>query len=254
MLAATRLSHPEIWERGEDLDEDVWPEYNRHGDVLNRFWGRLSGAFGAFQFVLYDEEADELLAEAHTIPCAWDGTAAGLPDGIDGLVEDAFALAERGGQANALGVLAAEIPPRHQGRRLSGVVLDAMRGIAREHRLPDLIAPVRPNWKERYPLVAIDRYAAWQTDEGLPFDPWLRVHARLGGTLLRPEPESLLITGAVQEWESWVGMAFPETGAYVFPHGLTTVAIDREADLGRYWEPNVWVRHAAEAGAAEAPD
>ena len=46
------------------------------------------------------------------------------------------------------------------------------------------------------------------------------MHARLGGTLLRPEPESLLITGAVPEWESWVGMAFPETGEYVFPHGL----------------------------------
>ena len=40
-----------------------------------------------------------------------------------------------------------------------------MRGIAREHGLPDLIAPVRPNWKERYPLVAIDQYASWQTDE-----------------------------------------------------------------------------------------
>jgi hypothetical protein len=248
VLAATRLSHPELWERGRDLDADVWPEYNRHGDVLNRFWSRLPEEFPSYQFVLYDEETDELLAEAHTIPCAWDGTAAGLPAGIDGLIADAFGLADRGRSADTLGVLAAEIPPRHQGRRLSGVVLDAMRGIAREHGLGQLIAPVRPNWKERYPLVPIDRYAAWET-EGLPFDPWLRVHVRLGGALLRPEPESLLITGSVAEWEEWVELPFPETGNYVFPHGLATVAIDREAGVGRYWEPNVWVRHNAEPGA-----
>jgi hypothetical protein len=29
----------------------------------------------------------------------------------------------------------------------------------------------------------------------------------------------------------------------VFPEGLATVHIDREADLGSYWEPNVWMIH-----------
>jgi hypothetical protein len=41
-------------------------------------------------------------------------------------------------------------------------------------------------------------------------------------------------------------MAFPESGSYVFPHGLAPVEIDRDQDLGRYWEPNVWVRHRVE--------
>ena len=61
--------------------------------------------------------------------------------------------------------------------------------------------------------------------------------------MLKPEPESLRITGSVAEWEEWTEMAYPETGEYVFPQGLATVAIDREADVGRYWEPNVWMRH-----------
>ena len=47
------------------------------------------------------------------------------------------------------------------------------------------------------------------------------------------------------EWESWTGMAFPVSGDYVFPEGLATVHIDRDADLGRYWEPNVWMEHRA---------
>ena len=29
------------------------------------------------------------------------------------------------------------------------------------------MAPVRPTWKERYPLVPIERYAAWRRPDGL---------------------------------------------------------------------------------------
>ncbi len=62
--------------------------------------------------------------------------------------------------------------------------------------------------------------------------------------MLKPEPQSLRITGTVDEWEGWTELAFPESGVYVFPQGLATLAVDREADAGRYWEPNVWMRHA----------
>jgi len=53
--------------------------------------------------------------------------------------------------------------------------------IARGHGLGALVAPVRPNWKERYPLVPIERYSEWRRDDGLLFDPWMRVHERLEG-------------------------------------------------------------------------
>ena len=67
------------------------------------------------------------------------------------------------------------------------------------------------------------------------------MHERAGATVLRPEPESLRITGSVAEWEDWVGMQFPEDGVYTFPGGLAPLTIDEGA--GRYWEPNVWMRH-----------
>jgi hypothetical protein len=38
-------------------------------------------------------------------------------------------------------------------------------------------------------------------------------------------------------------MAFPESGDYVFPGGISPLAIDREADRGTYLEPNVWMIH-----------
>lgn len=219
---------------------EVWPEYNRHGEVTNRFWPRLNEDFPDFQFVLLDEDEGVVLAEGHTIPCRWDGTVEGLPKGIDGLLEDAFAPSS---PPTALSALAIEIPPAHRGRRLSGTMIEGMASIARSHGFRDLVAPLRPSWKERYPLTPIERYAAWTREDGLPFDPWLRTHVRLGAELLRPEPRALRIAGTVAEWEGWVGMAFPESGTYVFPHGLAPLEVDRDADLGTYFEPNVWARH-----------
>jgi hypothetical protein len=117
-----------------------------------------------------------------------------------------------------------------------------MAGLGRAHTLSSLIAPVRPSWKERYPLTPIERYADWRREVGLLFDPWLRVHERAGASILRPEPESLRITGTTGEWEEWVGMRFLEDGDYTFPGGLAPLTI--RDGVGRYWEPNVWMHHA----------
>ena len=240
MKAATVAERPDLAEPAWELTRDVLPEYNNHGDVLNRYWGRLTDEQPHFQFHLVGEDG-EILARARSIPVRWDGTVDDLPAGIDGAIARGF---DEGG-ANVLCALVIMIPRNLQGRGLSSAALEAMLAIARRHALGALIAPVRPSWKERYPLVPIERYAAWRRPDGRAFDPWLRVHERLGATVLRPEPRSLRITGTVAEWEGWTGMSFPESGDYWFPGGLATVAIDREADEGRYWEPNVWMRHAA---------
>jgi GNAT superfamily N-acetyltransferase len=236
--AFTVAERPDLDEQGSRLIGDAFPEYNYHGDVLNRYWGRLTEERPDFQFHLVGD-GEEILARGHSIPVRWDGAVDGLPDGIDGAIAGGFG--ESG--ANTLCALLIAIPRDLQQRGLSSAALEAMVAIARRHGLGSLIAPVRPTWKVRYPLVPIERYAEWRRDDGLLFDPWLRVHERLGATLLRAEPRSLRITGTVAEWESWTAMSFPETGEYWFPGGLATVAIDRGADEGRYWEPNVWMRH-----------
>jgi len=180
------------------------------------------------------------VARARSIPIRWDGAVEGLPAGIDGAIERGF---EQDG-ADVLCALLIVVSPKAQRRGLSRLALEAMIAIAREHDLDGVGAPVRPSWKERYPLTPIERYARWRRADGLPFDPWMRVHERLGATILKPEPQSLRITGTVAEWESWIELPLPESGEYVFSQGLAPVAVDREADFGRYWEPNVWMRHA----------
>jgi len=90
-VAAVRYSdRPQLWGRIGGLSAEVWPEYNRHGDVLNRYWDRLYEDFPEYQFVLYDDEDDQVLAEGHTIPCTWDGTVEGLGPGIDATIAAGF--------------------------------------------------------------------------------------------------------------------------------------------------------------------
>jgi hypothetical protein len=234
-----------VLERAWELIQDTLPEYNNHGDVLNEYWGRLVEEAPDFQATLLD--GDEPLARIRSIPVRWDGTVEGLPKGIDGAI--ACGLDE--GRANVLCALLIQVRGDVQSRGLSRVSLEWMVGNARAHGLGAVIAPVRPSWKERYPLVPIERYAAWRREDGLLFDPWMRVHERLGADVLKPEPESLHITGTVAEWEEWVEMPFPDSGEYVFPQGLATVRIDRGRDLGEYWEPNVWMRHRVTPTAAK---
>jgi GNAT superfamily N-acetyltransferase len=234
---------PELWDDTEALSRAVWPEYNLHGPVLGSYWNSLIDDFPAYQFVLFDEDQDEVLAEGHTLPCPWDGTPDGLGDGIDAMTVAAFEAAASGREPTALCAMAAEINPRFQGRGLANRMLEAMSQIAREARLTNLIAPVRPSFKDRYPITPIERYVAWTRENGEPFDPWIRVHTRRGGQIVKPIPQSLLITGTVREWEQWTSMQFPESGEYTFPGGLAPVDIDRDQDRGTYWEPNVWIVH-----------
>ncbi|HUA03040.1 MAG TPA: hypothetical protein VMB27_03990 [Solirubrobacteraceae bacterium] len=234
---------PELWEGLEALSSQVWPEYNLHGEVLGANWWRLEEEFPDFQFVLYDAEAQEVIAEGHTIPCDWDGTTSGLGEGIDAMMMAGFEARAAGRRPMALGALAAEILPRFQGGGLADRMLEAMSELGRDAGLGHLIAPVRPSMKHRYPITPIERYVTWTRENGEPFDPWIRVHVRRGGQIVKPVANSMHIAGTVAEWEGWTGMRFPDDGRYTFPDGLAPVEIDHARDLGSYWEPNVWIVH-----------
>lgn len=240
--AVTLAERPDL--RGQGVpDEQVWPEYNLHGDVLMRLWPRLYDDLPEFQCLLRDEHTGEVVAEANTAPCWWDGTPGGLSEGIDATVTDVFERLDTAAPVNTLCALAAKVVPNARGQGLASTVLVTMGRIAASHGFAYLVAPVRPSWKERYPITPIERYVTWRRDDGMLLDPWMRVHERLGARLGPALPRSLRITGTVADWESWTGLMFPESGQYVFPQALAPVTIDRAADQGRYWEPNVWMIH-----------
>jgi GNAT superfamily N-acetyltransferase len=218
------------------LARRTFPEYMNHNVPGERYWGRLYDEFPDFQLGLL--EGDELVAELHSVPTAWDGSDADLPSGWDEAFLRAF---EAGRPADVLCALAISVRPDRQGGRLSSVMLEAMRDAARSHGLRELIAPVRPTSKSSYPLIPIERYLRWRRPDGSHFDPWLRVHERVGGEIFAPAATSMTMEWPVANWEEWTGMRFPEDGDYVFPGALAPLYV--RAGVGRHVEPNVWVRH-----------
>jgi len=219
-----------------------WPAFMRQGKVVRRYWGSLNTTRPEFQVVLVDAAREAVLAKGHAIPIGWDGDDATLPAGIDAVLKQS--LLEPPRRPTTLCALAVVVAPAERGRGLSALVLRKLRDVAARHGLRDLVAPVRPTRKSLYPFTPIERYLRWTDAHGLPFDPWLRVHVRLGGRVLGVAPRSMVVAGTVAEWERWSGVRFGASGPYPVPGALRPVAIDREGDAGRYEEPNVWVHHA----------
>ena len=240
MLVVPYSERPDLVERLGEV-EDVWPEFLHHTDAtFNALWGRVRREFPDLQLVLYDDDSDTLVGRGQTIPFRWDGTFEDLPNGVDGVVRRVF---EAGGEPTTLSALVAVVDPRYQGRGLSILVIESMRRVAAEHGLDALVAPVRPTLKASHPLIPMENYLGWRRADGQLFDPWLRVHERLGGEILGVCPGSLVVEGSVADWEEWTGMAFPGSGSYVVEGALVPVEVDRDKDVGRYVEPNVWMRH-----------
>jgi GNAT superfamily N-acetyltransferase len=243
-----RLVQPKDRPDYDDLVADVadlsWPAFMLHDPVADRYWGDLFERFADFQFSLLAPDQDVLVGMGNSVPLAWTGDLADLPgEGWDWAFAQAVADHAAGRAPTLQCALQIALPPASQGQGISRLMVQAMRQIGAAHGFRQLIAPVRPSHKSRYPLIAMDRYVTWTTDDGLPFDPWLRVHARLGAKIVKVCHKAMTITGSIGEWQAWTGLHFPESGPYVVPGALNPVTMDVEADRGVYIEPNVWMVH-----------
>ena len=205
-----------------------------HNAMGWKYWRRLYDEFPEFQLALLDN--GELVAEVHALSVPVDGNE--LPSGWD----EAFERGMEAGGGNVLSLLAISVAPSRRGGGLATPADHAARAAAKQAGLESVIAPVRPTLKERYPLIPIDEFITWRRDDGAHLDPWLRVHERVGGTIERAAPESMLIEAAVPEWEAWTKMVFPADGTYVVPGMLAPLEV--RGGVGVHVEPNVWVRHS----------
>ncbi|HET9507128.1 MAG TPA: hypothetical protein VFO81_04225 [Gaiellaceae bacterium] len=228
---------PDLRERRfEELSQRTFPTFMHYNEPGGKYWGRLYDEFPDFQVALV--EGDELVAEAHALPVAWDGSLDDLPSGWD----EAFVrgmTSDR--EPTVLSALAISVNPARQGQGVSQRMIQAFRDTARAAELTGVIAPVRPTLKERYPLIPIETYMEWRREDGTHFDPWIRIHERLGAVIVAAAPRSMVMRAPVADWEEWTGMRFPADGEYVFPGALATLVV---ADgVGTHVEPNVWLRH-----------
>ena len=237
---------PEQEKIQNEVTSELWPEFIFHDPVSNANWHKLFELFPEFQISLMSNY--EVIGIANCIPYYWNKSFEKLPDrGWDWVFGKGINDKLNKIRANTLNGLQIAVSKKHQGKGISSLVLKEMISLARDNGFKYVTTPVRPVLKSEYPLTSIDNYIKWRREDGLPFDPWLRVHVRLGGKIIKPCHKSMYITGTVNEWEEWTNMKFFETGRYVIRGALKPVKINIEKNSGEYTEPNVWVLHEVNA-------
>jgi GNAT superfamily N-acetyltransferase len=223
------------------LFADGWPTFISADHEVKKFIGRAREYFPALELALLHDEV--LVASGWAVPIRWGGDPADLPTGYTDALAQAVVEHEEGIAPDTLVVMAAQVRPDMRSRGLANELLIAMNELAGEQGFTRVIAPVRPTLKAQYPLTPIETFASWTQSDGAPLDQWLRTHWRLGARIIATAPESMTMTGTVAEWETWTKLAFPSSGQYIIPEGLSVLNIDRDQDLGIYVEPNVWMQH-----------
>lgn len=224
----------------DEVSVPSWPEFMMNDDVANSNWQPLHNKFPVYQFALIDKGSEKWIAVGNSIPVHFSGALDNLPDkGWDWALSSGIKAQKK---ANMLCALAIQIVPAYRGGGLSQTMIRVMREIGKNQGLEKLIAPVRPNKKCDYPLLDMDLYIEWVKD-GKPFDPWLRVHHRLGARIIKVCHKAMHISGNIQTWEGWTGLTFQSSGDYIVPGALSPVTIDIENDRGVYIEANVWMVH-----------
>jgi hypothetical protein len=244
---ATIAERPAMKSRFADPAAEPWPAFMNEDPIAWLYFSDVRSAHPEYGLIAYDDAAPEqAIARAFCVPFAWDGDPAlgELPaDGWDGVIWRSARDRQIGQKPNLVSALEITVPANLQGTGLSGKMLAAMRDNVKRLGFKDLVAPVRPNRKHLVPDMPIGEYAALVRGDGLPQDPWLRVHARAGGQIVGTCKRAMVIPGTLQEWRSWTGLPFDQPGPVVVPGALVPVQSSPEHDYAVYVEPAVWVHH-----------
>ena len=246
------LSISSLAERGDlaavfDEFPDSWPEFMYHDAISDQLFDLLVAAHPTSNLIAVDPaDTARPIARACAFPFSWPGHPdAGLPPGgydhvlLSGAA-DLVAGRSRGRIAAALEVT---VRPDQRGLGRSGQMLAALRRTLTELGYDSLVVPVRPSEKHRYPDESMSTYLDRVRPDGLPADPWLRTHVRVGATIAGIAETSMTIAAPLPQWRRWTGLPFDVDGPVAVPLGLVPVHCDLARGIGTYVEPNVWVHH-----------
>lgn len=241
LLVTTAERRPDLTPLLDDFND--WPAFMRRDPMSPLYYRDVISAHPGFVLIAVDRaRPDRLVAKGYSVPFTWEHDT--LPaGGWDEVVLTATHDRLAGRTGTLVSALEISIRPDLRGEGLSSVMLAAMRHNTAERGYSGLVAPVRPSAKHRHPHLPIRDYADLRRDDGLPADPWLRVHVRAGGRVAGVSVRAMTIAGGLADWREWTGLPFDATGPVEVPGALVPVHCDTAHDHAVYCEPCVWVRH-----------
>ncbi|WP_243083645.1 N-acetyltransferase [Streptomyces sp. 891-h] len=233
---------PELTGRLYEIDED-WPAFIAHDLAASALLHRVPEDFPHYCVVA--TEGARVIARGFSVP--FDAREPGreeAPDqGWDRVLTWAHTDRRLGRPGTVASALEITVDRAHLGRGLSYRMLEAMRAAVRGQGHRTLLAPVRPTAKHLRPGLPMADYIRELRPDGLPADPWLRVHIRAGGTVEKVAPASMTVSASLDQWREWTGLPFDRAGDVRVPGALVPVHCDPAHGRAVYVEPNVWVRH-----------
>lgn len=230
---------------GEIVAPDI-AEFLYHDSVSVALFDAVRERYPEYTVIAADPgEPNVPVAVLYTAPFTWhsDPAVELPPGGYDAVLLAAAEDHLAGRRGNVVSALLAMVRPELRGRRLSPLMLDAARRNAAGLGHSSLVAPVRPTRKYLEPHVPMHEYATRTRPDGLPEDPWLRVHARAGGTFVHVAPSSMTVCAPLAKWREWTGLPFDTAGEVEVTGGLVPAYCDPTHDTAVYVEPNVWYHH-----------
>jgi hypothetical protein len=242
----TLAERPDLAPHVEGFHDEEVAEFLYHDPVSVALFVGLVQRYPEFTLMALDPAGEPPVAMVCTVPFTTsDGAGEDSlpPGGYDAVLLAAAADVHARRRGNLVSALFATVRPERRGQGISAFMLDAARRNTTRLGYGALVAPVRPTRKHEHPRVSMEEYVARTRADGLPVDPWLRVHLRAGGRVVRVAPHSMTITGTLDEWRRWTGLPFDAGGAVDVPGGLVPVLCDPGHNIAVYVEPNVWVCH-----------
>ncbi|MFE7749844.1 N-acetyltransferase [Streptomyces sp. NPDC057428] len=223
----------------------TWPLFVLEDLVGWANFPRLAAEFPEYVLVATGPDG-AVAARAYSVPFALGVPGRGsLPaSGWDQVLLWAFSDLRHGRTPDTVSAIEVAVSSGLQGRGVSGQMLAAMRENARRLGFREVVAPVRPSAKHTDPATPMEEYARLARDgDGLPVDPWLRVHVRAGGVVDSVAPTSMTVSAPLDRWRAWTGLPFDTEGPVDVPGALVPVLCSVRHGYAVYVEPNVWVRH-----------
>jgi hypothetical protein len=233
---------PDLYDSQEKICGKAFPTFLYYTEIAANTWDKMIEYYKDYQLLFLHDES--IVCVFNCMPMNHDFSDEELPENaFEWGMEKGLKDFEDGKEINAALGVQIIIPEEYQGKGISSLVVAEIKNMCVKMGIRKLIIPIRPTLKSRYPINDMEHYIYWKNENGLPFDPWIRVHVKQKGKIIGTCTNAVEIKGTVEKWEKWTNMKFPESGMYVVEGALCPVMIDRENNLGAYIEPNVWVSY-----------
>lgn len=174
-----------------------FPAFITADPEVKKYIARVRDYFPQLDVILVGDEGQPA-ATGWGVPIPWTDQVEDLPPSFADILRGAVEAHESGADTNAFVICGGVVHPELKGTGTASELVRALIKTGQNHGLTRVLAPLRPTRKHLYPLIRIEEYAAWIRNDGLPFDPWLRLHVRAGGRVIALAPTAQTMIGSVK--------------------------------------------------------